>query len=316
MRHDAIAVDSTATPTAEDLFQRLVSAGVKSGPLPTAICWPCNSVSIEGALDAASAGLIEPHFIGPKDVLRTIAGREGFDLEPHNIVDVLTVEAALEMSIRLCRSSIVKAVMKGSLHTDTMMHAIIQDRSLLVPGRRMSHVFIAEAPLYARPLFITDAVVNIYPKLEDKVEILRNAVELAQILGIHNPKVAVLSAIETVNPKIVSTLDAAALCKMADRGQIMGAVIDGPLAFDTAISAEAAQLKGFYSSVSGQADILLVPDLESGNMLAKQLEYLGNALLAGVIVGAKVPIILTSRADSPRSRVASCAVASALVHRL
>ncbi len=201
--------------------------------------------------------------------------------------------------------------MKGSLHTDTLMHAVLQHDAGLKTSRRLSHVFVLDAPAYPRPLLITDAAINIYPTLEEKVDIVRNAIDLAHALGIDVPNVAILSAVETVNPKITSTLDAAALCKMADRRQIVGAVLDGPLAFDTAVSAEAAAIKNLTSRVAGVADILVVPDLESGNMLAKQLEYLGGAELAGVALGAKVPIVLTSRADSARARLASCAVAAA-----
>jgi phosphotransacetylase len=203
--------------------------------------------------------------------------------------------------------------MKGSLHTDTLMRAVMDHDVGLRTSRRLSHVFILDAPGYPRPLLITDAGINIYPTLEDKVDIVRNAIDLAHAIGIDVPNVAILSAVETINPKIISTLDAAALCKMADRKQITGAVLDGPLAFDTAVSAEAATIKGLSSRVAGVADILVVPDLESGNMLAKQLEYLGGAELAGVVVGARVPIVLTSRADASRARLASCAVAAACV---
>lgn len=199
--------------------------------------------------------------------------------------------------------------MKGSLHTDLLMHAALQKDTGLRTSRRFSHVFVLEAPLYKRTLFITDAAINIYPTLEDKVDIAQNAIDLAHVLGVAEPRVAILSAVETVSPKIVSTIDAAALCKMADRGQITGGVLDGPLAFDTAVSAKAAQIKGLVSRVTGQADILVVPDLESGNMLAKQLEYLGGAQLAGIVLGTRVPVILTSRADSAATRLTSCAVA-------
>ena len=206
-------------------------------------------------------------------------------------------------------------LMKGSLHTDLFMHAVLQKDVGLRTSRRSSHVFVLEAPLYDRPIFITDAAINIYPTLEEKTDIIQNAIDLAHVLGVAEPRVAILSAVETVNPKITSTLDAAALCKMADRGQIHGAILDGPLAFDTAVNAEAARVKNLKSPVAGVADILLVPDLESGNMLAKQLEYLGGARLAGVVLGGRVPIILTSRADSSESRVVSCAIASALIER-
>jgi len=214
----------------------------------------------------------------------------------------------------LCRSGAAGALMKGSLHTDVLMRFVLAKEGGLRTPRRVSHVFILEAPLYDRALLITDAAINIAPTLEEKFDIVQNVIDLAHVLGNPMPKVAIMSAMETVNPKIQSTLDAAALCKMADRGQITGAILDGPLAFDTAVSAEAAKVKHLKSPVAGQADILLVPDLESGNMLAKQLEYLGGAHLAGIVMGARVPIILTSRADLPESRVASCAVACMLVH--
>jgi phosphate acetyltransferase len=205
--------------------------------------------------------------------------------------------------------------MKGSLHTDLLMHHVLEKDSGLRTARRVSHVFALDAPRYDRTLFITDAAINIYPTLEDKIGIVQNAIDLARVLGVPQPKVAILSAVETVCPKIVSTVDAAALCKMADRGQITNAILDGPLAFDTAVSTQAAEVKHLQSPVAGHADILLTPDLESGNMLAKQLEYLGGASLAGIVVGAKVPIILTSRADTAESRVVSCAVASLLVDK-
>ena len=246
--------------------------------------------------------------------MQKIASALGISLDSHQIVDVPTESDAAIKSTELCRSGVAKSLMKGSLHTDLLMRYVLQKEGGLRSSRRISHVFILEAPLYDRALLITDAAINIYPNLEDKIDIVQNAIDLAHVLGIPIPKVAIMSAIETVNPKIVSTLDAAALCKMADRGQITGAILDGPLAFDTAVSKEAALVKHLKSPVAGEADILLVPDLESGNMLAKQLEYLGGAHLAGIVLGAKVPIILTSRADLPESRVASCAVAAMLVH--
>jgi phosphate acetyltransferase len=220
---------------------------------------------------------------------------------------------AAQKSVALCRTGRAHALMKGSLHTDTLMHAVLDSAAGLRTLRRVSHIFVLDAPAYPRPLLITDAGINIYPTLDDKVDIVRNAIDLAQAIGIQVPNVAILSAVETVNPKITSTLDAAALCKMADRNQITGAVLDGPLAFDTAVSAQAAEIKGLSSRVAGSADVLVVPDIESGNMLAKQLEYLGGAELAGVVLGARVPIVLTSRADAPRARLASCAVAAAYV---
>jgi phosphate acetyltransferase len=245
--------------------------------------------------------------------MREIAAREAVDISACSILDVETEEDAAVQSVELCRSGRAAALMKGSLHTDVLMHPVLSDHGLRT-SRRMSHVFIMEAPLYhRRALLISDAAINIYPSLEDKVGIVQNAIDLAHALGIAEPRVAILSAIEIVNPKIISTVDAAALCKMAERGQITGAILDGPLAFDTAVSAEAALAKNVKSPVAGEADILIAPDLEAANMLAKQLEYLGGARLAGIVMGAKVPIILTSRADSAESRVASCAIASILL---
>jgi phosphate acetyltransferase len=238
------------------------------------------------------------------------------DLGPYRLVDALHSHDAAARAVALCRSGETEALMKGSLHTDELMSAVLPSATGLRTERRISHVFAMDVPTYPRPLFITDAAVNIYPTLEDKVDILKNAIQLAHALGISQPKVALLSAMETVNPKIPATIDAAALCKMADRGQIEGALIDGPLAFDNAISKEAALIKGIVSPVAGEADILLVPDLEAGNMLAKQLSYLAKADSAGIVLGARVPIILTSRADSAEARLASCAVAAAFAYRL
>jgi phosphate acetyltransferase len=281
--------------------------------LTVAVCWPCSALSLAGAIEAADAGLIHPLLVGSALELSKLATSLDIDLSAYEVVHADTDEEAAEKSVELCRTGRAVALMKGSLHTDLLMRAVLDKESGLRTSRRISHVFVLEAPLYHRTLFITDAAINIYPTLEDKIHIVQNAIDLAHVLGVKEPRVAILSAVETVSPKITSTLDAAALCKMADRGQITGAVLDGPLAFDTAVSAEAARVKSLKSQVAGEADILLVPDLESGNMLAKQLEYLGGAQLAGIVLGAKVPIILTSRADSAESRVASCAIASAMI---
>jgi len=297
------------------LLSALLSKNRSRHPIPTAVCWPCNAPSLAGALEAAEAGYIEPIMVAPKSVVRTIAYSEGLNIASSRFVEVEDEEEAAAASVRLCQKGQAAALMKGSLHTDLLMHAVLQKDGGIRTARRVSHVYVMEAPLYDRTLFITDAAINIYPSLEDKVDIVQNAIDLAHTLGVENPKVAILSAVETVCAKITSTLDAAALCKMADRGQITGATLDGPLAFDTAVSAEAAHVKQLQSPVAGIADILVVPDLESGNMLAKQLEYLGGARLAGIVLGAKVPIILTSRADSAESRVASCAIASLLVEK-
>lgn len=246
--------------------------------------------------------------------MQLLAEKAGVNIGGLRRVDASDDMDAAAKSVALCRSGQARALMKGSLHTDTLIHAVLDRDVGLRTMRRLSHVFVLDAPGYPRPLFITDAAINIYPTLEEKVDIVRNAIDLAHALGIDVPNVAILSAVETVNPRITSTLDAAALCKMAERKQIVGAILDGPLGFDTAVSAEAATLKGLISRVAGVADVFVVPDLESGNMLAKQLEYLGGAELAGVVVGARVPIILTSRADAARARLASCAVAGLYAH--
>lgn len=294
------------------LLDSLIRKESNERPLPTAVCWPCSKLALQGALEAAAADLIDPILIGPRSEVRRIAALDGLDVDSHQFLEAVSEEDAVARSIELCRTGRALALMKGSLHTDVLMHAIVQKDDGLRTSRRISHVFVMEAPLYDRTLFITDAAIHIYPTLEDKIHIVQNAIGLAHTLGVEEPKIAILSAVETVCPNITSTLDAAALCKMADREQIAGAILDGPLAFDTAVSAQAAEMKRLQSPVAGKADILVVPDLESGNMLAKQLEYLGGARLAGVVLGTKVPIILTSRADSAWSRVASCAIASLL----
>jgi phosphate acetyltransferase len=314
---ERIAVVDAITDAAQYhvLFERLIRNCEDREAFPVAVCWPCSAVSLAGAMEAAQAGMIRPLLVGPEQELSVIAASLGLDLGSYELIPAETEEDAAEKSVELCHSGRSSALMKGSLHTDLLMRAALQKEGGLRTSRRFSHVFVLEAPLYERALFITDAAINIYPTLEEKVDIVQNAIDLAHVLGVAEPRVAILSAVETVSPKIVSTIDAAALCKMADRGQIVGAILDGPLAFDTAVNAEAARVKNLKSPVGGEADILLVPDLESGNMLAKQLEYLGGARLAGIVLGAKVPIILTSRADSSESRVASCAIAAALIEK-
>lgn len=297
-----------------ELLEPLIRECQQRPAICVSVCWPCSAVSLAGAVEAAAAGLISPVFVGSAGEIHAIADTLNVSLDDYPIIDAASEEEAAAKCVELCRRGVTAALLKGSLHTDTLMRAVVQKEAGLRTSRRISHVFIAEAPLYRHALFITDAVINICPTLDDKAEILQNAIDLAHTLGIQLPKVALLSAVETVSSKIASTLDAAALCKMADRGQITGAILDGPLAFDTAVSAEAAKVKKLKSPVAGDADILLVPDLESGNMLAKELEYLGGARLAGVVLGTTVPIILTSRADSVESRVLSCAIASAIVH--
>lgn len=294
------------------LFDTLADIQSGFGALDVAVCWPVTDVSFAGAVEGAQAGLIRPILVGPQERLRHLAASLRIPPENLEIVDAHTEEEAANESVALCRTGRASALMKGSLHTDLFMHAVLRKESGLRTSRRMSHVFILEAPLYDRPLFITDAAINIYPTLEEKVNIVQNAIDLAHTTGVKSPKVAILSAVETVCPQITSTIDAAALCKMAERDQITGAILDGPMAFDTAVSSDAARIKNLNSSVAGEADIFVVPDLESGNMLAKQLEYLGGARQAGIVLGAKVPIILTSRADLPQVRVSSCAIASLL----
>jgi phosphate acetyltransferase len=307
---ESVAVDPLVDHPADfHVFHQFLERCKALPPITTSVCWPCSDVALRGALEAAEAGIILPTLVGPEDPLRALAKRIGVDISGYPIVDAATEEEAAQMSVAMCRDGRAQAMMKGSLHTDELMRAVIARDTGLRTSRRISHVFVMDTPAYARTVLITDAAINIEPDLEDKIHIVQNAIDLAHALGIPEPKVALLSAIETVNPKIKSTLDAAALCKMADRGQITGGVLDGPLAFDTAVSAKAAQIKGLVSRVTGLADILVVPDLESGNMLAKQLEYLGGAQLAGIVLGTKVPVILTSRADSAATRLTSCAVA-------
>jgi phosphotransacetylase len=277
--------------------------------ITTAVVWPLSDVALRGTVEAAVEGLIEPTLIGPSAEMNALAAKIGVDISKYAVIEAETERKAAEVGVAVCRAGNAQAMMKGSLHTDELMKAAMKADTGLRTSKRISHVFIMDTPAYARTLLITDAAINIVPELEDKVHIVQNAIDLAHALGIPEPKVALLSAVETVNPKIKSTLDAAALCKMADRGQITGGILDGPLAFDTAVSQKAAGIKGLVSPVTGQADILVVPDLESGNMLAKQLEYLGGAQLAGIVLGARVPTILTSRADSAETRLTSCAVA-------
>jgi len=291
------------------VFHKFITRCKALPAISTAVVWPLSEVALRGAVEAAIADLIEPTLIGPEDRMKALAQRIGLDISSYPIKQADTEEKAAEIGVSMCRSGNALALMKGSLHTDELLKPAMARDTGLRTTRRISHVFIMDTPAYARTLLITDAAINIVPELEDKVHIVQNAIDLAHALGIPEPKVALLSAVETVNPKIKSTLDAAALCKMADRGQITGGILDGPLAFDTAVSVKAAAIKKLVSPVTGQADILVVPDLESGNMLAKQLEYLGGAQLAGIVLGARVPTILTSRADSAETRLVSCAVA-------
>ncbi len=307
---EAVAVDPlVGHPPDYHVFDKFIERCKALPAITTAVVWPLSDVALRGAVEAATAGLIEPTLIGPEDRMKALAQKIGVDISSYPVLQAETEDKAAEIGVSICRSGIALALMKGSLHTDELLKPAMARDTGLRTARRISHVFIMDTPAYARTLLITDAAINITPELEDKVDIVQNAIDLAHALGIPEPKVAMLSAIETVNPKIKSTLDAAALCKMADRGQITGGILDGPLAFDTAVSAKAASIKKLVSPVTGQADILVVPDLESGNMLAKQLEYLGGAQLAGIVLGARVPTILTSRADSAETRLVSCAVA-------
>lgn len=278
-------------------------------PARTAVAHPCDATALKAATDAAARGLIEPILVGPEARIRALAEALGIDVTRFRLEPTPHSHASAARAVALVRAGDAAILMKGSLHTDELMAEVMTRDTGLRTGRRISHVYIMDVPRYPRPLLITDAAINIAPTLEDKRDITQNAIDLARVLGIADPKVAILSAVETVNSKIQSTLDAAALCKMADRGQITGGVLDGPLALDNAISPQAAAEKGIVSKVAGQADILVVPDLVSGNILAKQLTFLSGAEAAGVVVGARVPIVLTSRADSEAARIASCAVA-------
>jgi phosphotransacetylase/acyl dehydratase len=290
-------------------YRQLIDATHSMGPLKTAVVHPCDELSITGALEAKSQGLIDPVLVGPEAKVRKAAAEAGRSLDGIELIDVPHSHAAAARAVELARTGAVHALMKGALHTDELMAAVVDAASGLRTERRMSHVFALDVPTYPKPLFITDAAINIEPDLDAKRDIVQNAIDLAHALGIALPKVAILSAVETVYPKIRSTVDAAALCKMVDRGQITGGLVDGPLAFDNAISRAAARTKAIASPVAGDADILVVPDHESGNMLAKQLIYLSGAEAAGIVLGARVPIVLTSRSDSVLSRLASSALA-------
>lgn len=294
-------------------YQRMIEAAKRLPALRTAVVHPVDAISLCGAIEAAQAGLIVPVLVGPEAKIRVVAEKAKLDLSSYEIATAEHSHAAAAQAAALARERKVEAVMKGSLHTDEFMAAIVSEERLRT-DRRMSHIFVIDTPLYPRPLFVTDAAINIYPTLSDKKDIVQNAIDLAHALGDRMPRVAVLSAIETITEKIRSTIDAAALCKMADRGQITGAILDGPLAFDNAVSEEAAKTKGIVSPVAGRADIFVVPDIEAGNMLAKQLEYLAGADVAGIVIGARVPIILTSRADKSLARLGSCAIALQWAH--
>jgi len=295
-------------------YERLLARCEKLSPVPTAVAHPCEATALSGAVEAFQRGLIIPLLVGPSASIAKTAASSGIDLKQLEIIDVPHSHAAAEKAVALVREGRAEILMKGSLHTDELMAAVVSREGGLRTGRRISHVFIMDVPTYHKALVITDGAINIAPTLEDKIDICQNAIDLAISLGVEKPKVAILAAVETVTSKMPATIDAAALCKMAERGQIKGGLLDGPLAFDNAISKEAAETKGIQSSVAGDPDILLAPDLEAGNMIAKQLSFLANADSAGMVLGARVPIILTSRADSVRSRIASCAVAVLVAH--
>jgi phosphate acetyltransferase len=291
-------------------YEQLLARCKGMAAIPTAVAHPCDDASLGAVADAAQAGIIAPILVGPAERMRAVAEAARLDLAKYEIVDAPHSHAAAARAVELVRLGRADLLMKGSLHTDELMAEVVRRDTGLRTDRRVSHVFVMDVPTYHKPLLITDAAVNIAPVLDDKRDIVQNAVDFARALGSDRPKVAILSAVETVTTKIPSTIDAAALCKMADRRQIHGAIVDGPLAFDNAISAEAARTKGIASAVAGDPDVIVVPDLEAGNMLAKNLTFLSRADAAGVVLGARVPIILTSRADSQRARIASCGVAA------
>ncbi|HVH34816.1 MAG TPA: bifunctional enoyl-CoA hydratase/phosphate acetyltransferase [Tahibacter sp.] len=298
-----------------DGVRRLLDHVRKLGVIRMAVVHPCTAPSLAAALAARDAGLIEPVLVAPRAKLDAVAAQAGLDLTGLRIEDVPHSHAAAAHAAELARNGAVEALMKGSLHTDELMSAVLASDAGLRTKRRASHCFLMQVATYPRPFIITDAAINIAPTLEQKADIIRNAIDLAHAIGVECPRVAILAAVETVNPVMPATLDAAALCKMADRGQISGGVLDGPLAFDNAVSPAAAQIKDIVSPVAGQADILVVPDLESGNLLAKQLEFMGQAASAGIVLGTRVPVVLTSRADGEEARIASCAIAVLLAHR-
>jgi len=295
-------------------YERLIARAKQVPAATTIVVHPCEETALRGPIEAAQAGIIVPILVGPAAKIAAVAREHRLDIDRYEIVDVPHSDAAAAKAVELIHQSKGELLMKGSLHTDELMREVTSSKTGLRTERRISHVFILDVPTYAETLFITDAAINIFPDLDAKRDIVQNAIDLFTEVGLGTPRVAILSAVETVTAKIPSTIDAAALCKMAERGQITGGILDGPLAFDNAIDLEAAQIKGIKSAVAGRAQILVVPDLEAGNMLAKNLTFLAKADAAGIVLGARVPIILTSRADSVRSRMASCAVAVLYAH--
>jgi phosphate acetyltransferase len=295
-------------------YDKLISLAKEVPPANTVVVHPCDETSLRGPCEAADLGIITPILVGPAEKVSAVARQNGIDISRYQLVDTPHSEGAAAKAVELIHEGKGELLMKGSLHTDELMRAVTSGTTGLRTARRISHIFIMDVPTHADTLFITDAAINIFPDLEAKRDIVQNAIDLFTQIGLGTPRVGILSAVETVTPKIPSTIDAAALCKMADRGQITGGILDGPLAFDNAISPQAAEIKGIKSAVAGHAQILVVPDLEAGNMLAKNLIFLSNADAAGVVLGARVPIVLTSRADSVRSRMASCGVAVLYAH--
>ncbi len=313
-----IGYNEVATPQIilrrNDAFARIFRLCADIPPVRCAIVHPCDRDTLLGPLEAAKRGFIEPIFVGPERRIREVAEAEKVDISQYRIVSTEHSQEAAQVAVAMARNGDVDSLMKGSLHTDELMSAVVSSATGLRTGRRMSHSFVLDVPAYPRLLLITDAAINIAPTAKDKADIVQNAIDLAHVLGIAQPRVAILAAVETINPAMQATVDAAMLCKMADRGQITGGILDGPLAFDNAVSEEAARIKKIVSPVAGKADILLAPDLEAGNMLAKQLQYLAGADAAGIVLGTRVPIVLTSRADTVRMRLASTAVMKLMVH--
>jgi phosphate acetyltransferase len=301
-------------PTGTGKYEQMLVRCKHLKPVPTAVAHPCEESALAGAIEAATLGLIVPILVGPRDKIEAIAKSAKVDISAYELVDTPHSQASATKAVELLREAKAELLMKGSLHTDELMAAVVSREGGLRTGRRISHVFVMDVPTYHKVLFVTDGAINMAPTLEDKADICQNAIDLMIALGLKKPKVAILAAVETVNSKMPATIDAACLCKMAERGQIKGAILDGPLAFDNAISKQAAETKGIHSPVAGDPDILLAPDLEAANILAKQLSFLANADSAGLVLGARVPIILTSRADSVRSRIASCGVAMLVAH--
>jgi phosphotransacetylase len=303
-----------ATTTGTGKYEQLLQRCQSLAPVPTAVAHPCEASALAGAVEAWQRNLIVPFLVGPAGKIADVAKTAGINIGGLEVIDAPHSHGSAEAAVALVREGRAEVLMKGSLHTDELLSAVVARDKGLRTGRRISHAFLMDVPTYHKVLIVTDGAINIAPALEDKVDICQNAIDLALSLGVTTPKVAILAAVETVTSKMPATLDAAALCKMADRGQIKGGLLDGPLAFDNAISKDAARTKGIASEVAGDPDILLAPDLEAGNILAKQLSFLANADSAGLVLGARVPIILTSRADSVRSRIASCAVANLVAH--